>query len=385
MSKRVTDVVFENCTATVYYSDCTHITFDISNCGDKTPEEQKPGDSPDPHPTPDVRCRVAVHMAAQIVTSRYIDFLNAATPASVASFGVGLAGVVSAKLAAWAWSVALYPDLYAFGFTTVTSGDRDTALTAYDADPDAVLFEVGQALYCVLPETGAIDETTRELFRGVLNGLGGALYTRLAEFLGIYPLERLRDEAFEASITTDAVDCELFDCDGSPSGSACAPVDITWSSIGVTPAAWENIAGNIDASAWDGDTSAIEECGVGLVDYTASRSSLQAWLHSGAAGQCIGVGLRYTPDAPCVVSHVAFDYQKNTGNSIALIIAVKRASDGVYQVLSSQVRAAIQPLSGALVWSGSPIAATEIVFLVHSGSSTGTFEMRITKCKVNDP
>lgn len=386
MSRRVTDVIVENCVLTVKYSDCTSVSWSIANCGDTTPEPEKPGPGPDPHPTPDVRCRVAVHMAAQIVTNRYIDFLNAATPASVASFGVGLAAVVSAKLAAWAWSAALYPGLYVFGFDAVTFGDRDAALTVYNADSQAVLDIVAEALYCVLPSSGAIDITTVEVLRSALNGIGETIYTLLAEFLGMYPLERLRDEAFEASITTDAVDCAEFACGGVPSGDPCAEVDVTWTAVAATPATWENVAGTIDTSGWEGDTDGITQSPPGSnVDYTASRGSNENWVHSGASNTAIGVAIRYTPDVPCVITDAQFAYSKNAPNSILLAIVGRRASDGVYQVLKKEVRPAVQPLSGQLVWTGSPIALSEVLFIVHSSANSGTAQVRITANKVNDP
>lgn len=383
---RVVDVIVENCVLTVKYSDCTTQSWSIANCGSTTPIVDEPGPGPDPHPTPDVRCRVARHVADNIVDNRYIDFLEAATPAAAGSFGIGMAAVVSAALAAWAWSAAIYPSLYAYGMSVALSGDQATILTYWSSNQALVRDTVAQALYCVLPESGAIDTTTRDLFRSELNALGSLIYTRLAEFMGMYPLERLRDEAFEASVTTDEVDCEAFECGGSPSGEPCAGLEMVWLDVGATPSTWENVPGTIDTSGWSGDVEGITQSPPGSnVDYTASRTPNGNWIHTGAAMTAIGVAVRYTPEVPCVVTHAAVSYAKNSGNSILLSIVGRRASDGVYQVLSKQIRVAIQPLSGALVWTGSPIALSEVLFIIHSSNSSATAQVQITRCEVNHP
>lgn len=381
MSKRVTNIVVEDCTLTVVFSDCTTAIYDISNCGDKTPVPEQPGPGPDPHPTPEVRCRVAVHMAAQIVTNRYIDFLNAATPASVASFGVGLAAVVSAKLAAWAWSAALYPSLYTFGFNAVTSGDRDTALTEYNAAPQTVIDTVAEVLYCVLPSTGAINEQTREIFRVALEGLGSVTYTRLAEFLGIYPLERLRDEAFEASVTTDTVDCSSFDCESGGIPSGCATEVLDWSEIGATPAGWES-AGVMNFAGWTGDLDGIDN---GDTDYSCTREPNDDWRNNDMAttGNPGKIGIRYVLAAPCVVTRIRFQYSVGNGNTKRMYVGVKTTS-GVYTILKRQQFDVISPFGVSIDWNNEPpVEVEEIYFFALHGGTSGA-PNRILSCGINE-
>lgn len=388
MSKRVTDVFVENCTITVKYSDCTQVTYSVENCGDKTPVEQQPGDIPDPHPTPDVRCRVALKMATQIVTNRYIDFLNAATPASVASFGVGLAAVVSAKIAAWAWSAALYPALYSFGFTAVTSGDRDAALTTYNADPSGIEETIAEIIYCILPDSGAIDDQTRQIMRAAIEGVGGAFYVRLAEFLGIYPLERLREEAFEASITTDTISC-TFDCGGAGIPSGCGALYYQWVDVAATPGTFVSDVGVIDPSSWLGEAMILTP--TGATTYTAelaTRGANEDWQAIGAASPT-GNALRYmslvwTPETPCTVTELGVHTISNSGGGSKTVHIVAQLMDDTWTMLKQYLSTpAPVPDSLNLQWEGTPITVKAVRFITGHYKGTGSVTIKMRQHTIN--
>lgn len=383
---RVTDVVFENCTATVYYSDCTSITYDISNCGDKTPDDKDPGDWPPPDPVEDVRCRVAIHLGDDIV-ERFMDFLNNLNLVNPAANVPAYTYAIN-RISVYGWPIGVHGAVVNFynSLGIGTSFIGNTAKGYYDNNTALALATVQEALYCVLPSNADIDEVTREVFVAALRGIGGEFYTLLADFVTLWPLSDIRYLAALASTTTDEIDCSSFNCAGVPSGDPCAEVDLVWASVAATPATWENVPGTIDTSGWSGDTDGITQSPPGSnVDYTASRGSNENWVHSGASNTAIGVAIRYTPAVPCVVTHAQFAYSKNAPNSILLAIVGRRASDGVYQVLKKEVRPAVQPLSGQLIWTGSPIALSEVLFIVHSSANSGTAQVRITANKVNDP
>jgi hypothetical protein len=386
MSKRVIDVIVENCILTVKYSDCTSVQWSIANCGDPTPVPKQPGDWPPPDPVEDVRCRVAIKVGEQ-AAARLNNYLS----------GLILTGPVAnlpalysaAKIAEYGWPISLYDAMFGFYWDGVFGGGTpgNDAKIDWDANSATITAEVQEALYCILPESGEITETTVELWVGVLNGMGTEFHTLLAALLLIWPLAQLREMAFNASTTTDAVDCEAFACSGAPSGDPCSEVDMDWSAVTTTPAPWENIPGIINMSGWSGDTEYIDSCGIApnTVDYTASRVSNGNWIRTGAANTCLGISLRYTPDAPCIITHAQFSFSKNSPNSIGLGIVARRASDGAYVVLKSESRPAIQPLSGAFIWTGAPIAVSEVLFFVHSGINSGTFQIQMTENKVNSP
>lgn len=387
MSKRVIDIFVENCMLTVKYSDCTEIVWPISNCGDKTPEPEKPGDPPDPHQQPDTVCRIALKVPVGIVTDRYIDFLNAATPASVASFGVGLAAVVSAKLAAYAWSAALYPSLYAFGFNMVTSGDRDTALATYNADPTGTIAIVQEILYCLLPANGAISDQTRQIFRAALVAQGGVFFVRLAEFLGIYPLERLRDEAFEASITTDTVSC-TFDCGEAEVPAGCGSQFFDWDGIGATPSTWVSDQGAIDTSSWSGDPMTIFPTSSTYTAELATRGVNQEWNAIGAVSPG-GNALRYlslvwTPETPCTITHLGMSTISNSGGGTKTAHIAVQLLDNSWHLLTQVVSTpAPVPDNLGLPWSGDPITVKAVRFITGHYKGTGSVSIYMRTNSIN--
>lgn len=394
MSKRVTNVVVEGCTLYVYFSDCDAPTeYDISGCTDTTPVPKQPGDAPDPFPDNDTRCRVAWHVAEGVLVDRFIDFVNAATPAAAASFGLGMAAVASAKIAAWAWSAALYPELWSFGMSLNVGGDRAAILAAYDGNEAAVLAIVREALYCVLPENGAISEQTKEIFRAALVGLEDTIYVRLAEFLGIYPLERLRDEAFEASITEDAVDCEAFDCEESEFATACTPALFNWPDVGTTPMTWEGINGSVDTAGWTGEPITLSADITGTAfDSVAARNPNENWKRTGAVSPLLPGGGRayrymavvYTPAAPCVVTSLRFGSQSNSGNgSKMMAIAVQRPDDSWHVVINRNFTPAPQTDTPGLNWVGDPITAKAVMFITGHYRGSTTITVQIRDCQIN--
>lgn len=387
MSRRVTDIFVENCVLTVVYSDCTSVTWPISNCGDKTPVPAKPGDPPDPHPTPDVVCRVALKVAAGIVTDRYIDFLTAATAASLASFGVGLAAVVSAKLAAWAWSAALYPSLYLFGANAITSGDRDAALATYTGDPTGTVEAVAEILYCLLPANGAISDQTRNIFRAALEAQGGAFFVRLAEFLGIYPLERLRDEAFEASITTDTIECD-FDCGDAEIPAGCGAQYFDWSGIGATPSTWVSDNGVVDASAWSGDPIELSPPGTSYTAELATRGVNEDWRAIGAASPP-GTGLRYmslvwTPATPCTITSLGMGTISNSGGGTKSVAIAVQLLDDSWRLLKQYISTpAPVPDTLGITWSGTPVTVKAVRFITGHYKGTGSVNIYMRDHSIN--
>lgn len=385
MSKRVTNVVVEFCKLTVYYSDCTNVTYDISNCGDKTPEEKKPGDWPPPDPVTDVQCRVAIKVGQQ-TAERLNNYLSGLILTNPAANLVAL--YTSVKIAEYGWPIALYDPFWQFYYDSIFPAEGGTpgfeAKQDWDANSAAIIAAVQEALYCSLPSSGEITETTREIWVAALNGMATDFTTILGALLLVWPLAQLREMAFNASVTTDAVDCEDFDCGGSPSGDPCAGIDIVWSAIGATPSQWQSLT-DVDTSGWEGDVSNVENCGTGSVNYGATRSANTPWNVTGAQNVCLGLAIKYTLDVPCVITHAAISFNRNSGNSLYVAIAARRASDGVYVILEGQARPALQPLSGALVWTGDPIAVSEVMYIFHSGNSSGAASINVTRCELNHP
>lgn len=218
---RVKDVRLEGTFLIIEYTDCT--TKEINLCVEcpEVPIEDNPGDWPDPIDNPNVRCRVAIKLG-QIAAERLNDYLGL-------NLDITLPGVpetwTATKIGQYGWPIALYTDLVGFTyslFNGLTAGRGKDANTQYDANPATVITNVQEALYCSLGEDGKIDEQSRGSWSMKLAALSGAFYDVLHDFIRGWPLEDLRELAFEASTTTDSVNCESFDCGASP-----APCDFT--------------------------------------------------------------------------------------------------------------------------------------------------------------
>lgn len=212
---RVKNIFREGNELVIVYSDCEEERIDLCTDCDPPPSED-PGDYPDPVPAPTTRCRVALKLAARIVTDRYIDFLSAATP-TVTADAILLGGVVAAKIALWVWPITAFPYLEGFAINAVSSGARSAALDAYAADSAGFLNDVANFIYCCLSDPVVIDAISVGCFRGAMASSGLQQYEALAVFLSFYPLNILRQEAFDASVTTDAIDCSGLDCDEASS------------------------------------------------------------------------------------------------------------------------------------------------------------------------
>lgn len=378
-SKRVTDILFdpETCIMTVVYNNCDSKSFSIEGCDDTTPDDEQPGDTPPPFPQDDVRCRVAVKMAGYIVTSRYIDFYNAITPESVLVPPI-LAGIVTAKIATYTWAITTFDGLYSFATFSLISGDRDTALDEYNTSPTTVINAVAEALYCVLPGSGELSVQVIEAFRTALNDLGSVTYSRLAEFMGIYPLENLRNEAFAASLTVDEVDCDGFDC-GDFSGLECADQYITWTDIAENPyPGWYGVNGMINTSAWEGDTTEI-----GDVPFNTTRTASHAWDCTAPQGQTVGIGVQRVFDPPCTVHYLRGSATKNQTTRIRRICVYRRYDDGKYVVLQNVNQTGLVNTVFSSSWSGDDIAVTEVLWLFITERTDAALHMTATGSQIN--
>jgi hypothetical protein len=179
---------------------------------------------------------------------------------------------------------------------------------------------------------------------------------------------------------TSSPDCELCDVEDCPEDD-CAAVVIDWDALPSEPSEWTGINGTLDTSGWEGDATDLAAS-----NYSTTRAGVNTnWTRTGPASTALPSGVRYTLDVPCSVSHIAFSWSTNTGNTKRVAIVVKRASDDVYEVLVNQVRLAIDPLGGALVWTGSAIDVTEIICIINTSNSGGTLNLAITENKVNSP
>lgn len=187
----------------------------IALCQGQTPVEEKPGDWPNPiDPGGDVRCRVAIKLG-EIAAERLDNYLGL-------NLDVTVPGVpetwAATKIGQYGWPITIWNDLRAFTYSLydgLTAGRGKDAKTEYDTISATIITNVQQALYCALGEDGQITSQTRGFWSINLSGLSGAFYDVLHDFVSGWPLEDLRKLAFEASTTTDEVDCGSFDCEGN--------------------------------------------------------------------------------------------------------------------------------------------------------------------------
>lgn len=390
MSKRVTNVVVENCTLTVYYSDCSSITYDISNCGDKTPETKKPGDWPDPDPVEDVRCRVAVKVGQQAAErlNNYLSGIILTNP---------LANLTSSynalKLAEYGWSIGLWDAMNGFYYNSVFEGGGtpgDAAKDDWDTNSASITASVQEALYCVLPASGEIDDTTRKIWAVALDGMGTEFMSILVDLLTIWPLAQLREMAFNASLTVDAVDCESFDCGGSGISTACNAQAIDWSDISATPAQWEALSGTLDITGWAGEEIRVspESLGTMIPLQTATRNENENWVATGAVSPG-GNALRYTalkwsPNEPCVVTDLYMRSQSNSGGGTkTAAIAVQLMDDSWTVLVSTTLTPAPVPDIISPSWSGDPVQIKSAIFLTGHYRGSGSVTIQITDCNIN--
>lgn len=388
MSKRVTNVVVENCTLTVYYSDCSTATYDISNCGDKTPESKKPGDYPDPDPVEDVRCRVAIKVGQQAAArlNNYLSGIILTNP---------LANLTSSynaiKLAEYGWSISLWDAMNGFYYNSVFEGGGtpgDAAKDDWDANSAAITASVQEALYCVLPASGEIDDTTREIWAVALDGMGTEFMSILADLLTIWPLAQLREMAFDASLTVDAVDCEAFDCGGSGIATACNAQAIEWTAVAATPIQWAAVSGNVDTSAWTGEPLTIRPPGTTISFEAATRNPNETWKATGAVspgGNALRyIGIQWTPDEPCVVTKLRFRHISNSGGGSKMGAIAVQLMSGVWTVLEdAYYTPAPQNDVQNTGWEGSPVTIQSVMFIAGHYKGTTSVSMQITNCHIN--
>lgn len=393
MSKRVTNVVVEFCVLTVYYSDCTSVSYDISGCTDTTPEPKKPGDWPAPDPVADVVCRVAIKVGEQ-AAQRLNNYLS----------GILLTGPLAnlpalysaAKIAEYGWSIALYDAMYGFYWNGVFAGGGNPGNDAkidWDANSAAITAAVQEALYCSLPSTGEITEQILGIWAAALDGMGTEFFSLLSDLLLIWPLAQLRELAFNASTTTDAVSCAAFDCEGGGFAGACDSADFVWTGVAATPAQWEGVNGSVDTNAWTGEEIFLSsDITTGIFQSEAARNPNETWRRTAPASPILGDGTRalrymaitYTPDSPCVVTSLSFGSLSNSGSGSKMMAVAVQLMDDSWTVLKNiYFTPAPQTDSPGLSWSGTPVTVKQIMWITGHYRGTSAVTVQIRDCKIN--
>lgn len=388
MSKRVTNIVVENCTLTVSFSDCTTMVYDISNCGDKTPETKNPGDWPPPDPVADVVCRVAIKVGQQAAErlDNYLSGLNLVDPfLNLPAF------YTSGKIAEYGWSISLYNAMINFYHDVITGSPTagKEAADDWDANSAAIIAAVQEALYCVLPSSGEITDATRQIWALALDGIGTPFMSLLSDLLLIWPLAQLREMAFNASTTTDAVSCAAFDCGGGGGISQPCPTALfDWSGIGATPGTWAaEPAGQLDTSTWTGDTLDFRPDEPIITLETTTRNPNDDWRATGAispGGQNLRyMAIRYTPETPCVVTHVDWGSGSNSGGGSKMMAVAAQLEGGQWTVLKSDLFGVGSTDAPGQNWTGSPVTVTALMFITGHYRGTGPVSIQIRNNNIN--
>lgn len=222
----------------IEYNDCSTEQIDLCDVQCDGQPSDDPGKYPDPIDDPATRCRIATHLG-ELAANRLNNYLDGLIlSSSVANF---IEAYVPVKLAEYGWSIALYDELRSFTYDLFTGGGAGIGLDAkneWTANSAAVITQVQEALYCSLDDLPPFTATERQIWATVQLPLRGDFPLLLGTFLRIWPYEQLRQLAFEASINTDAVSCESFDCEGSePVG--CEPGELTTTLISPEVELWD--------------------------------------------------------------------------------------------------------------------------------------------------
>lgn len=328
----------------------------IALCQGQTPIEDDPGDYPDPVEDPAVRCRVAIKVG-ELAAERLYDYLSGLNLDTYVPFATE--AYVMAKIAQYGWPVSLYADLYS-GFTrslydeSLGAGRGKDAKEQYDAQTAAVTANVQEALYCALTVDGKITDQTRGFWSVNLSNLSGAFYDVLHDFVRGWPLDQLRQMAFDASTTTDTVDCSGFDCEGN-SGDCGAAVDAQFEG---------QIIANFGFLAIEsGNTSEFPDFQPTPFTFETTRSNY-GWrvgtfcTSSNSPCEAVGIIREFeTPFRLCNVNAVmscqAANGSYNTANSRIAAIYVKYAGSGDWTLLN-KVSLGINATPGSAMpsWEG---------------------------------
>lgn len=220
---RITKIIQEGTKLYVYTSDCDPPTI-IDLCVEcpRPGESDDPGDWPKPIPGEDARCRVATIVGA-FAADRLADYL-AGLNLNIYQLNL-ISAHIAFKLGQYGWSVLLFDalgrltdDLYG-GFGGQFAGIGLTAINEYNANPALARQMARESLFCALSDSGEITLQARDLWTSLqlprfFGGQFGAFAEVLSRFLRIWPLDQLRALAFQASTTSEAVDCDGFQCGG---------------------------------------------------------------------------------------------------------------------------------------------------------------------------
>lgn len=219
MARYVASIVVEG-TTLFFFDQCGDVISEIdlcpiiAACEGSIPIEDDPGEFPDPYPSVDTRCRVALDVGEIAATrlDNYLDGLN--LNSSIANF---VEAYVTAKITEYVWPIGVYGALRTFTYTLWTGGGAGRGLDAendYTTSPTDDIFNSREALFCALPDSAVIDTTVREIWALGLEATASPFELLLADFLRVWPLDDLRTRAFNASLGTGVVDCSAFDCEG---------------------------------------------------------------------------------------------------------------------------------------------------------------------------
>jgi len=227
-------------------------------------------------------------------------------------------------------------------------------------------------LYNAVGSDGNIDVQVWEEFLGRVGARSGIPHDDLAVFLeNNIPLYIARTEAFIS--TGGSFDCTTCD------GVLCPEEYREWESIAAAEVeGWTGVNGSVDVTGWEGDTTEIAD-----VTYTTARVANGRWTMTTNSGVAEGIGVRRVFDPPCMVDRIISIGTKNHTNRVRRFCAVKRASDGVWQVAMNTNNTGIVNTVFNSGGNFDPaLLITEAVWLYISERS-GTMVLTIASSQVN--